>query len=66
MTSTSDGVQPFLKHVGFVIDDRVQAYFIGPGLICMSPLSKILNIRQYVDGLAIFLFPVMLFSGRPF
>jgi hypothetical protein len=32
----------------------------------MSPLSKILNIRQYVDGLAIFLFPVMIFSGRPF
>ena len=45
---------------------RVQGYFIGPGLICMSPLSKILNIRQYVDGLAIFLFPVMIFSGRSF
>jgi hypothetical protein len=42
---------------------RVQGYFIGPGLICMSPLSKILNIRQYVDWLAIFLFPVMTFSG---
>jgi hypothetical protein len=32
----------------------------------MSPLSKILNIRQYVDGLAIFLFSVMIFLGQPF
>jgi hypothetical protein len=32
----------------------------------LTELSKILNIRQYVDGLTIFLFPVMIFSGRPF
>jgi hypothetical protein len=30
MTSTSDGVQPFLKHVGFVIDDSIEVYDVRP------------------------------------